>query len=43
MLIYVNDNKLANQHGANGRKRVEQKFSIRAMTTSYDKLYRSSQ
>lgn len=42
MLTYVKNKKLANQHGANGRKRIEQKFSIRAMTTSYDKLYRSS-
>lgn len=42
MLQYVNDRQLAVQHGEAGRKRVEQKFSIRAMTSSYDELYRQS-
>ena len=41
MLEYVEVDGLSEQHGLKGRSLVEQKFSIQAMTKSYDTLYRS--
>lgn len=39
MARYVADVKLRHQHGGAGRIRVEQKFSLDAMTKSYEQVY----
>lgn len=41
MIKYVENTNVARLHGCKSRELVEQKFSIDAMTSSYDKLYRN--
>lgn len=41
MTEYVENPDKAKEHGQNGRALVEQKFSIEAMTLSYDRLYKN--
>lgn len=41
MIAYSEQHGLREAHGKAGRELVEQKFSLQAMTASYDELYRS--
>jgi sugar transferase (PEP-CTERM/EpsH1 system associated) len=41
ILGYINQVDLKTLHGQHGRELIEQKFSIQAMTSAYDNLYRS--
>ena len=41
ILDYIDHPELKMQHGQNGRALVELKFSIQAMTSAYNNLYRS--